>query len=656
VADPINSSQDLHEVTDVARFPGRTAADRARLLVLRSGTVVAHPLPVEGTVTLGRSDESDIRIDDPSISRIHVAITVGRNTFKVRDLASRNGTRLRGTPLQPNVDLAFDPGDPIDVGSSSLLVMLGEAASRVWRLCSHGYFELRVEEECDRAKSAGSPFAIVRIRVRGDAIPSRIEEALTAFLGSRDLIALYAPNEYEILLIDTNRSQAEQADAGIRFGLSRLGAEVQIGLACFPQDGQTSEMLIARAGEGVHGPPLSGLGLPGQTLVVVDEPMRRLYELVDRIAPSDLSVLVMGETGVGKEELAKAIHARSKRSSQSFLPINCGALTEELLESELFGHERGAFTGAMKTKLGLLESAQGGTVFLDEIGEMPMSTQVALLRVLEERRARRVGGLEARLIDVRFIAATNRELEREMESGRFRSDLYYRLAGFTIVIPALRDRPSEIMPLAKVFAAQILAREGLGSEPRFTAQAMALLSAYEWPGNVRELRNVIERAVVLAGGGAIGLEHLPHEKLTASRIIGRTAPPPSKPEMPPATPRSRAPTNGGSRPEAETWVDRPGVFLASTLEIGPNSPSPSDVDTGPLAKVKEAANELLEQLPKSSSLSSEIEELEKRRVIEALEACVGNQTRAAKMLGISRKALISRIERYGIPRPRKGWE
>jgi two-component system, NtrC family, response regulator AtoC len=302
--------------------------------------------------------------------------------------------------------------------------------------------------------------------------------------------------------------------------------------------------------------------------------MARAERLLERIAPGDISVLIQGETGVGKEVFAERLHAKSRRAQKPLLRLNCGGFTETLLDSELFGHEKGSFTGADKAKPGLLELADGGSVFLDEIGELPLGLQARLLRVLQDKKVQRVGALEPRAIDVRFISATNRDLAAEVTAGRFRQDLYYRLNGVTLVIPPLRERLSEIAGLARQFLVEAGARTGGQQQRRLSRTALARLEAHAWPGNIRELRNVIERAALICPDDEIGEEHL----------------------------------------QLAEPAERPSVG--------------------------------------AGSLHADVESLERKRILEALEACGGNQTRAAQKLGISRGTLLSRLKQYGITRPR----
>jgi transcriptional regulator with PAS, ATPase and Fis domain len=307
--------------------------------------------------------------------------------------------------------------------------------------------------------------------------------------------------------------------------------------------------------------------------------MKVIHRTIDLVAPSSLSVLLRGETGVGKEVFAEQIHAKSPRARGPLVRINCAALPEPLLEGELFGFERGAFTGAVAAKTGLIEAANTGTLFLDEVGDVPMATQVKLLRVLESREVMRLGSVRATPVDIRLVSATHRDLERGLADGSFRADLYFRLNGLTILVPPLRERRDEILGLATHFVTQ-LAMKDRRPVATLSAEAIAALRAHPWPGNVRELRNVIERAVVLAGGATITPEHLLLPAAPASGRLEERQPPPSAP--------------GGER------------------------------------------------------LWEEIERRERERIVDALRQTNGNQTAAAKLLGIARRTLINRIKEFGL--------
>ncbi len=249
-------------------------------------------------------------------------------------------------------------------------------------------------------------------------------------------------------------------------------------------------------------PEASRSGVEMPEFVGSSLPIVRILELVPKVAASPSTVLITGESGTGKEQLARAIHYHSSRASKPFLTVNCGALPEGLLESELFGHVRGAFTGAVRDNPGLIRQAEGGTLFLDEVGELTPAVQVKLLRVLQDRRVRPVGGSSDTLVDVRFVAATNRDLESDVAEGRFREDLFYRLNVIHLHLPPLRERPDDIPELARHIVKKHCERLGLPPK-RLTSDALQLLQAYRWPGNVRELENVLERAIVLETSGVL---------------------------------------------------------------------------------------------------------------------------------------------------------
>ena len=255
-----------------------------------------------------------------------------------------------------------------------------------------------------------------------------------------------------------------------------------------------------------------------ESLVVKDPAFRRVIDLARAVAPRQTTVLITGESGTGKEVVARLIHDLSPRKSGPFLAVNCAALVRDLLPAELFGHERGAFTGADKRRTGRFEQASGGTLFLDEVAEIDPTLQVKLLRAIQERIIERVGSSQPIPIDVRIIAATNRNLEEEVAKGRFRDDLYYRLRVFPIPIPSLRERPADILPLARHFLSMHRSGDG-GASAELTPEAAALIESFRWPGNVRELANVIERATILSPDGRIRPEHL---DLSGSRESSRS--------------------------------------------------------------------------------------------------------------------------------------
>lgn len=246
----------------------------------------------------------------------------------------------------------------------------------------------------------------------------------------------------------------------------------------------------------------------GDQIVAVDRNSLQAFVMADKVAPLDTTVMLLGETGVGKEVFAKYIYSGSGRKERSFIKVNCGAIPENLIESELFGYEKGAFTGAERNgKIGLFEAANHGTIFLDEIGELPMKMQVKLLRVLQEKETTRIGSSKPVKVDVRVIAATNRNLEEMVEKKMFREDLYYRLMVFPITIPPLRERREDIVPLSTRFLEELNGKYGF--HRRFTEEACQLMIDYHWPGNIRELRNIVERAVIISAGDEITPECLP---------------------------------------------------------------------------------------------------------------------------------------------------
>jgi len=335
----------------------------------------------------------------------------------------------------------------------------------------------------------------------------------------------------------------------------------------------------------------AGVARESEAPVLEDRSMIELYALAERGAATALPLLILGETGVGKSVLAARIHRASACRDGPFVRINCGALSESLLESALFGHQLGAFAGANEDKAGVFELGDGGSVFLDEIGELPLSTQARLLRVLETNHVTRIGEATPRRIDVRFIAATNRELAGDMQLGAFRKDLYFRINTLCLKVKPLRERRPDILPLVRHFLHQTCASTGV-SVPQLSPEVAQHLEQYHWPGNVRELKNAVERARLLCGNGPLLLDHFPTERDLVNRA----------PNL----------SDIWAEGEAPTRVSAP----VDEVVVAP--------DSGQAA------------------------------LLDALNSCGGNQTRAAQLLGISRRTLVNRLNRLNLPRPRKG--
>jgi two-component system, NtrC family, response regulator AtoC len=539
------------------------------LIVLGEGAVETYPMPRPGRVRIGRAETNEVRIDHSLISREHAVFIVGER-IELQDLGSRNGTFVRDRRLAENERRVVEAGQLIQFGSTLCIIQRSKSGPPQRRIATHAALEHRLDELC-RGSARGAQHSLLRIHVGDGVSPARVQRILVGAIGPQDLAASYAPGEYEVLLVDSSDREER-----IRIRLERELADdrsVRIGGATFPHDGTTADELIQRACAAVleHEQPKD------DAPVVIDGAMKDLYAVARRVAVGNISVLLLGETGVGKEMLAEAIHRASPRSDRPFVRLNCAALSESLLESELFGYEKGAFTGAQTSKMGLLESASGGTIMLDELGEIPLPTQAKLLRVLEQRQVLPVGGLEPRPIDVRFVSATNRDLEAEVARGSFRQDVFFRLNGVTLMIPPLRERTMEIEALAQRFIARAAADLGV-DPPSISPRAMELILDYDWPGNIRELKNTMERAVLLSTEETIEPEHLPHEKMSIPASFG-------------------APSSG-----------------------------------------------------------SNDDDRERQRILDALDQCAGNQTRAAKLLGIGRRTLTSKLTRYGIRRPRKKGE
>ena len=328
---------------------------------------------------------------------------------------------------------------------------------------------------------------------------------------------------------------------------------------------------------------------PQSEMIGGSDAMQEVFRLIERAGPSDKAILIQGESGTGKELVARALHHRSLRAEKPLVVINCAALPETLLESELFGHEKGSFTGAVSAKAGLFETADGGTLFIDEIGEMPGPLQAKLLRVLEDGSLRRVGSLKERRVNVRLLAATNRDLARDVEEGRFRQDLFYRINVMSLELPPLRERAGDIPLLVAQF---------LGPDWDIEDEALQMIEAYHWPGNVRQLINAIDRAKIMGDDHLVRLRDLPHEVTHARSGESHGGPAPSHAADP--GPASRA--TGG--------------------DVLPGVPAAERVD--------------------------DLSAIERAKIVEVLRRERGNKTRAARVLGIDRRKLYRLIDRFAV--------
>ncbi len=395
--------------------------------------------------------------------------------------------------------------------------------------------------------------------------------------------------------------------------------------------------------------------------------LAEVFRVLKKVAPSDSTVLVTGESGTGKELLVRALHSFSERADKPFIPINCGAIPKELLESELFGHEKGAFTHAIRTRPGRFELADGGTVFLDEIGEMDLSLQVKILRVLQEKEIERVGGTGVKKIDVRIVAATNRDLEGEVAAGRFREDLYYRLNVIPLHLPPLRDRAGDVLLLVHYFLERFCQKK---KRPTLQLPALAarILMAYSWPGNVRELENFMERLSILADGPSIEVEDLPQKILSA--VGSFDALPELSEEM------LRPPTSLYVQMVEKTagessYAGQENVQSEGTTSFADNDMTNAvitDMTTGDAQTVEQRGTQQSGnhkgslQTPSSGAfvwpalaqlgqfnmgLKEFLDAIEDRLLDEAMQKSDGVKNQAAELLGVKRTTLIEKLKKKG---------
>jgi len=472
---------------------------------------------------------------------------------------------------------------------------------------------LLIDDNLERRKQLEAILHFIQYRVT----PCEISKAMALLAENHDVAAILLGAGMEKLATTVKDLVARAGDVPvvllidtgtvlqIATPIQKMVAEVLEWPAVYPALSAALEKLLAARAVPRAPQTLGHRGLAGNSPA-----LQRIRTMIEQVATTDSTVLILGESGTGKEVVARCVHRASPRRNRPFVPVNCGAIPGELLESELFGHEKGAFTGALSARQGRFELAEGGTLFLDEIGDMPMTMQVKLLRVLQERTFERVGSNKTITCDVRIIAATHRQLEHEIEQNRFREDLFYRLNVFPIELPPLRERREDIPLLARHLIERLASEKHVQVD--LSPAALACLQRYPWPGNVRELANLIERLAILYPGMTIEPQHLP-EKF-------QSAPQPAMPFVE---------ETGSEDDERDELTDFAPVFEMTR---------PSD--QAPLVKLPEEGIDLKEYL----------NVLECELIRQALEESGGVVAHAAKRLNLRRTTLVEKLKKYQLQR------
>ena len=637
----------------------------ARLVVIEGPDAGREfELPLRGG-GIGRGEGNLVQLTDPTVSRSHGLIELRDGALAWIDDSGKPRTLINGAP--PTVHrleagdeivlgatkMAFLPVDGVAVTKASSHVTMEVSTSALWALTgrddrprrllaglaqlggrlrteaaagrdavaraasdtartaleAHRVFVLSAGRRPAPVAASVGPGESSQLQIPQDLIEKVLRgDVVTAESGGRALIAapVYGGGDeiVAVLWIDRKGGAWQEADAQAASCIAQLTSAAWVGA-------DTREQLSKRADaleEQLEGPG-------GQSeLVGRSAAAARVLEFVKRVGPSDATILLGGESGSGKEMVARAIHRASRRAKGPCVAVNCAALTESLIESELFGHEKGAFTGATEKKAGRFEMADRGTLFLDEVGELPLGLQTKFLRVLEERRFERVGGQKAIEVDVRVVAATNRDLAEMVRRGSFREDLFYRLSVIHIEVPPLRERLDDVPLLADHFLARFRHQAGRRISG-FAADAMAVMQRYHWPGNVRELRNAVERAIVLGDRDQIQAADLPPQLL-------------------------------GGLPSVRTRNSPPTPPLGSSISQPPAQSLPLPViEQPPMVIVPVAATHGTGPRP---PVARSLRDLEKEGILAALAATNGNKAQAAAILEIDRSTLYKKLKDYDI--------
>jgi DNA-binding NtrC family response regulator len=631
----------------------------ARLVVVE-GPDTGHEfdIPMRGGA-VGRGEGSAVQLSDLAVSRHHCTLELSGGQFVLVDAGSRNRTLVNGQPITRHLlvqgdeiaigktRMAFMPmegglamlrqGLPsrvtMEVGSGELLRAAAAATGIDQRAARHlaslAGLGQRLRELGGRTELATAACEAARAALVADRTFFLVRDASGAVGPTARAIAPELAGDPSQASLQLPRDAVHRVlGEAVALALDGLpGGKLAMAAPIVAPSGSPTGLLYAeRSAAGWDHIDLLGLGClahlvsaaqaaldtrealerenraleeqaGGGEFIGSSPEARSVLAFVAKVGPSDATILLTGESGSGKEMVARAIHRASRRNRQAFIAVNCAALTETLIESELFGHVRGAFTGADRDHKGLFETASSGTIFLDEIGELPLQCQTKFLRVLEEQSFERVGGTKSIAVDVRVVAATNRDLGEMVRAGGFREDLFYRLSVIHTVVPPLRARPADIAILAEHFLAR-LRRQVARRVAGFTREALDALRAHPWPGNVRELRNAVERAIVLGDGELIRVEDLP----------------------------------------PLLWASGPQVVFAppgaaAALPVSHSAPPQSAVAAPPAS---------------ATGAARSLRELEREGIVAALAATNGNKAQAAAILEIDRSTLYKKIKDYGI--------
>jgi transcriptional regulator with GAF, ATPase, and Fis domain len=576
-------------------------AEAGKAVLINRLPVTIHRLEAGDEIVIGATKLAYLAVDGGiAVTRVSSNVTM--------EVGSRQLMALTGADDRARRHLAAiaQLGDRLRAEAASGREAVARAAcdASLSALGAHRAFVLTTTRRVAPLAAAVGANESTQLQVPQDVVDKvRERQVVTADANGRSLIAAPihgADNEViGILWIDRKGSPWDQTDSLAANCIAYLAGAAWVGTEARDQAVRRADALE----EQLQGPSSTG------ELVGRSAATQRVVDFVNRVGPADATVLLGGESGAGKEMVARAIHRASRRSKGPCVAVNCAALTETLIESELFGHEKGAFTGATEKKAGRFEMADKGTLFLDEVGELPLGLQTKFLRVLEERRFERVGGQKAIEVDVRVVAATNRDLAEMVKRGTFREDLYYRLSVITIEVPPLRDRLDDVPLLAEHFLARLrgqAARRITG----FAPDALAAMTRYSWPGNVRELRNAVERAIVLGDREMIMAQDLPPQVLAMAQ---------------PTRTRNSPPT--------------PPLGSAISAPLTPPSYSPSV----PAITIDPTPPPAISRQPAKS-----LRELEKEGILAALAATNGNKAQAAAILEIDRSTLYKKLKDYDI--------